>query len=636
MALYGNGLMQDEVPTDLPEGWTWACCEINAEGFLVPYLEAWMRPSRLRSRKTIAEHFTTTDFPAPEAGSSFAFVAGASSKDIWKAQQDALQKMEAHEYPLIPAWLAAAPPRECLFVPNGEILCMGKPGQPVVESSAVPQGETIYRYSHDGKLIDSYSRLCKYSFIDHNWRKIYWPSYGEVGNYISARERGLECHIGLYGYFALMRDGGNSTSDELVELYDYDGSRPDPNSLVPAERRRMCESLSAKQIVRIYNDQVKLGLQEAPETTAAPAPSPGIAEPRIPSAVASQPNGIDPLWTVVRNPALPGNPYLGQYEDWDQLFALLAYWQPLQGQESWTQQFESTLAKLEELDTSGLTTSQSSLLRAMRGLEPARPAKSITLGFDANGWMLPYELLRRQQHDFPNNWDVRPQSPAYGNYPETYFLEVAVPLGRELEAALDAEQWRWYWQSWPQIPQWLDPGSCAQALFVPNGEMILLKPGINEEEKSTRNWMMMATFIHQTMPLSCPEWRSPERWAESYFERYSAAGQLLESRPVGAEGVWQAMYSPQVDARVQAARNAGLDLTYRHGIVFGLAAPGATGEAAALTGSSYAVDWDGTEVDPSQRVARPGKFCQWLVPYELEQIREGQQGRRMRDLEWQP
>lgn len=74
----------------------------------------------------------------------------------------------------------------------------------------------------------------------------------------------------------------------------------------------------------------------------------------------------------------------------------------------------------------------------------------------------------------------------------------------------------------------------------------------------------------------------------------------------------------------------------RHGVIFGLAAPGASGDEAWRTGSFFAIDWDGTEVDPAQRIARPGKFCLWLEPYQLEQIREGQQGRRMRELEWRP
>lgn len=250
----------------LPEGWAGATCSMDPAGYLLPL---WLgmaqdeyQPSQRIcdypcSRGTLGQHlYDPSGGPRPQAElirvsapeDSFPPTNAGAVRDLLVAQQ----------YPSIPVWIADSPPLAVLFVPNGEFLFYGDPGMHEA-TTPLQANAPVLRYNARGELLGRYTGLGE-NIGDIDWKSIYWPGVKELR--ARAEEPGNELYEGRGAYTYLMRaDAGQGYSPaDVREVYDFDGTRVDPQLPYSRDRREMgAFHVWDWRLKEIYGLQLKYG-----------------------------------------------------------------------------------------------------------------------------------------------------------------------------------------------------------------------------------------------------------------------------------------------------------------------------------------------------------------------------------------
>lgn len=250
----------------LPEGWAGSICSMDQQGNLVPLWLGTLRdrgqlPRRLRD---IPCQGGGIDISAPETqlpSEELLRVCAPFGEFPHTIAGEVTELLDIQEYPLVPDWLARNPPLAVLFVPNGDLLFYGEPGQlPTPPPLQSHQGFSLY--SADGHFLRRCPELGEnISLID--WQPLYWPRFRDF------KAQAEMADLSLYdddGYCILLRRGPGPgfRPEEVVGVWDYDGRPLDPDAAYPAERRHMGEwFVWAWRLSQIYAEQQHYKLLKA-------------------------------------------------------------------------------------------------------------------------------------------------------------------------------------------------------------------------------------------------------------------------------------------------------------------------------------------------------------------------------------
>lgn len=283
--------------------------------------------------------------PTPELR-TFAFASGPIERETYEEWMLQVNAAAATRYPPIPAFIGENPPLQVAFVPNGEFAVKGPLGLGDTEeydmqaASQLSARERWYRYSAEGELLGMTGVVGR-GWRDQSWMLLYWPQLPQKIE--EMKQQGLEAkYRGDLVAFAPSRSRSytneadmlwdrdrpfpeNSAAD-IVECYDLTGNPVPAEEAWPDEPsfETSVKQLDAPILKTFYEAQLAVGY-----TTREPSPfagqpnGPQLATDEYRPPVAAYPSrGGDTTFTeklLVRELDSPGNPYAGQYSEWDRL-----------------------------------------------------------------------------------------------------------------------------------------------------------------------------------------------------------------------------------------------------------------------------------------------------------------------------
>jgi hypothetical protein len=312
---------------------------VDNDGFLVPAQLADQNDGRQQRRFGSGAGQTVLEMAQ-------AFASGPIELAQYDAWQLQITADAACKHAPIPAFIGEHPPVCIVFVPNGEFAVKGMLGLGDTEhydmqaSGDLAARERWYRYSPEGELLGM-TGVVGMGWRDDSWMLLYWPDLPEKIEEMKAQGLTPKFRSGTVSFapdttrsytseadslWDRDRPWPQTTAADVVECYDYLG-QPYPVELAwPAEGRpeNRAQQLDAPIVKTYYEAQLSVGY-----TTDAPSPHAGQANgPQLatadyfPPVVAYPAIGGDYSFTeklIVKALDAPGNPYAGQYSEWDRL-----------------------------------------------------------------------------------------------------------------------------------------------------------------------------------------------------------------------------------------------------------------------------------------------------------------------------
>ncbi len=652
-------------PFEVPEGWRVTIKTISPEGYLIPQFINGIRDEYRFDRPTVGETLGLNMLGAEDwGGQQMDWIAIVAPLDWDGLQLDSSAKhsdfIEALDFPRVPAWLVRQPPIDCVFVPNGDILCYGELGKEFVGGPYYSvKGERWYRYDRTGRLLgtldppdtDYYS----------NWRLFYWPDMTVLKAEARNSERWLNARSGGY---STLEEPAVEGQEAGVLIYEYDGSPVDTGTPYDHSRSNMGTSWPPEYLLDMYEAQVQLGLVDpdlpSPYEGQADGPQRFSGGPVLPSLVLEQRTMAEgytrKIRCIAKSPHDPANPHAADYEELDWYLAQLALLEPM-----------TRSVKLEDKRYSAYAEAVSALNLRLGYAPPDPPlptefeqpwqisqsngsAQSGTVQFpqvqfDAQGFMLPTREMYRRGLLFPGNFDLRPlelpyvQPRSQGSYDyatgQDYLggLKLSAPLPAKLQARYDELVREADQQLAPALPAWAAGRDFYAWLPVANGELVLLSGtplhpdwvnyAFELDSVSRTGYMGMNSYVPEVG--ECLEGMS--------FERWSADGRLLASLDAKETLLWQRLYWPGLSELIAAAdsnskQRQDFFLRNRNGFVLQYQNDREHYDEGRKPVLLAAYDFDGTALDISQPVRRDDSSCRWFMKpgveaYEI-QLLDGQ------------
>lgn len=306
----------------------WTNHHVDSEGFLIPS----GRGEDITGRKA-------REFPQ-------AFASGPieqAQNDEWQLQ---ITARSACKYGPIPAFIGEQPPVRLVFVPNGEFAVKGMLGLgdtdnfDIQTSGDLAARERWYRYSPEGELLGM-TGVVGMGWRDDSWILLYWPELPQKIAEMKKLDLVPQFKSGTVSFApSTARTYSNeadflwdtdklhsqTTAADVVECYDYLGQPIPVEQAWPTDGRMedRARQLDAPIVKMYYEAQLAVGYTtDTPSPYAGQASGPQIATADYSPPVVAYPSmGGDYTFTeklIVKALDTPGNPYAGQYSEWDRL-----------------------------------------------------------------------------------------------------------------------------------------------------------------------------------------------------------------------------------------------------------------------------------------------------------------------------
>lgn len=223
---------------EAPEGWELLFNRVDVEGFVVPQRLSW----RQQLERQHDPNYT------PEVNCVFTLRGGGTPDAVMIQELNRMKAvLRAGFVPPIPAWLADAPPKWALLMPDGEVVAWGPLGQggnyalPSHLQEPWSPEEAYYRYSADGTLLGQ-------TRAGARWYELYFTGYEQLAAEIE--DNGWvrwECN----GYLML----SDPQTRRLLAVYDYTGEELPLGTDVYGGRRARYHWFVGADIPLIYEAQ---------------------------------------------------------------------------------------------------------------------------------------------------------------------------------------------------------------------------------------------------------------------------------------------------------------------------------------------------------------------------------------------
>ena len=415
----------------------WTAHRVDNDGFLLPY--------ELSSKNFGREDLrfgSGAGQPVREMAQAFASgLIERAQYDAWQLQYTA---RSASRYPPIPAFIGEQPPLRLVFVPNGEFAVKGHLGLGDIDnfdmqsSGDLASRERWYRYSADGELLGQ-TGVVGMGWRDASWMMLYWPGLPEKIEEMKEQSLAPQFRSGTVSFapstariYTNEADAlwdqdkpfPQTTAADVVECYDYQGQPIPVEQAWPASGyfEDRARQLDAPIVKIFYEAQLAVGY-----TADAPIPFAGLPNgPQLatadyrPPVVAYPARGGDYTFTeklIVKPLDAPGNPYAGQYSEWDQL----CYGHYGEHNKQYSRIFSEELDARQQLANDAKAAGQSleEFKQANPGLnfgmdsELLEDAGIVTLFcyVDDNGYLIPMSLTRSwpgaaTDMDYHTDWTI--------------------------------------------------------------------------------------------------------------------------------------------------------------------------------------------------------------------------------------
>jgi hypothetical protein len=189
---------------DAPRGYTVLITAVDKEGFVIPavdYVRAKLDPNSEISKSSCSYRL--------EAG-------GQIDRAMLDAYRVAVAKSKAAWLPVVPGWLAQAPPKLAQFY-QGEVLTFGEPGsgagvwEDSLASVLGPSGKDVWRrYTLAGELIAE-------TEPGGQWWQLFFPNFADVLNSLGGQDQ--VSYFAYQGFVVF----SNKASQKVMAVYDYSG-----------------------------------------------------------------------------------------------------------------------------------------------------------------------------------------------------------------------------------------------------------------------------------------------------------------------------------------------------------------------------------------------------------------------------
>ena len=275
-----------------------------------------------------------------------AFASGPITQEQYDAWQLQYTAGIATRYVPIPAFIGEQPPLRLVFVLNGEFAVKGMLGLgdtdnfDMQSSGDLASRERWYRYSADGELLGQ-TGVVGMGWRDASWMLLYWPELPQKIEAMKVQGLAPQFRSGTVSFapstariYTNEADAlwdqdkpfPQTTAADVVECYDYQGQPIPVEQAWPADGSftDQARQLDAPIVKMYYDAQLAVSYTtDAPSPFAAQANGPQLATADYrPPVVAYPARGGDYSLTeklIVRELDAPGNPYAGQYSEWDRL-----------------------------------------------------------------------------------------------------------------------------------------------------------------------------------------------------------------------------------------------------------------------------------------------------------------------------
>jgi hypothetical protein len=583
--------------------------------FVTP--EGWVKPSQASPFNNLGSEAVVPGTPAEEinryAGrlpdsqpqQTFYLIAPESAlpAPLLSQRQEAQERAQIKDWPLIPAWLGTRPPLRTIFVPNGDIVVEGPlnrhyatapwaEGSPSLTGPRAPVGETWYRYTRDGQQLAQFQPPPDHSL---NWFKLFWPDMEQAINMY--RPDGHNLAVSYSQLWVGWTDPRSIRNIEdpvpVVNVYaawDYSGRPLALDKPMPAE---LIQTREADQyaIAELYALQLKYGVTGA--DTLSPyegtAQGPVVVDPApLPWPRTAHKNyGPGEIRVLAQDD--PANQYRGQYSVWDRWI-----WQQFGARDPRQPLFYAPGDKR-------LGGTYVNFFETWR---------NVFVPVDDNGAQVPLAVVGQWDAQRQLGWDRRdPSNHVWksGNYS----MSAAGELDWAQWTQLTAERLGNTLGLYPQAPAWLLMQPVSHVTFVPNGDVVTHGP--------------LGSFD------TSPELDLMERYKagrDAPYHIYGADGALKATLPLRSTGGWTRRYWPaDLATKIDAWQAEGKDVETVDGYTLVFSGPRYGRDE---KGNGYkldppprllaAFDWDGRELDITQPLTRPDYHCLSLEWHEIRDV----------------
>ncbi|MCC7476981.1 hypothetical protein IT575_00865 [bacterium] len=634
IAQYGPGPEARVLASTRPEGWVLEVGYADEQGFMLPMAEQYRRRQQVFSRERPADSILfrmTPDLPDRIfAGLHKFYSAGVLAPQLAQLQKELWSQIDPASYPTIPAWLGENPPLRTIFVPNGEILCIGPLGLRYTEDETPRfyenQGLLTYRYSGEGQLLGTYD-FARPEAAD--WLLIYWPEMNsELGKY---QGTGLGRHFG-FGFVSIIKDESDplmlgvvppdQSKRNILASFDYDGTPIDPFQPTPRMAQHYGTALQSSTVARAYQGQLESGLTSRDSqspfagkpngpvlTDSAPRPRPLIAGDRYSGRSLSLEectvhDGRSKRWVLVLPLDDPSNPWRSKYGPWDRW--LLD--QQGQSNPAVTAALEKQRRQQSELRARLATEKREASADEQRVLSDygvrmdlSDPWQRFELQVSPEGYVIPYaissvaELLEDASRELLGSQRGE-QDRAY-----SFSLSAGGLMPADMQALLyeaQQDQLEAKGLAFPRVPAWLMEQPVERAAFAPNGDVITYGP--------------LGSY-NPDLTLEYGNQRRTESFDEQYH-RYGPDGQELAALPSATPAC--ALYNLALLQRFSDLEASGMHWNSFAGVT--LVRDAQSREV------TEAYDWDGTPLPLDQPRCGHPLAMRWWDYNELLRMYEAQ------------
>lgn len=233
---------------DRPEDWISLTGYVNADGVLLPQIEATRLENERLSQGILKDYFSDYPFRV--------HVQGQMDLAMFRELGERQTSLRASFFPRVPDWLAADPPEYSILLPSGEVAATGLIGAP----DASPQvegasdtaddvhgccggsGSTYWLYSAAGEPLAS-TNMGHWWFIYFDERVAQMPIAREpLGEFNNSRKDG-------YVYFTDAADGS------IRSVWDWDATLLAGTELPPTRSALNFYHISARQLQMMHKYQ---------------------------------------------------------------------------------------------------------------------------------------------------------------------------------------------------------------------------------------------------------------------------------------------------------------------------------------------------------------------------------------------
>ena len=597
----------------MPPGWQILFANVDEQGYLVPRAVELERNRQHDADQTILDIVQQRYDREPARKFYFFYGSGMPAPEVTQGLQDLYAEASAAAYPSIPAWLGENPPLQTVFIPNGEILCYGPLGRHYIEQMPnqygwdLPKGESWYRYSAQGELLEQSKRLSSNSRQD--WLLLYFKDFEQKQREAREQSKNFTTHY-AYGYVAFMDyEGGYPTGfpglpgaevkpPRIIAAYDYTGTPVDPTAKLTHYMTNYFSPVPQEPLASTYQTQVRLEISDP----AAVSPFAGL--PNGPQVVDPTPIAPRQFATRYSDQSLievrpnddPASPYAGSYEAWDEWMMLNVGKVNLAEQARMNEILRERQAKAQQLAKEGKEVPKE-LLDPGISPDPNDPWEYYSLKVDDAGFILPQRMLWGEDSASWVTGDLRQETHARGA--DRGHLSAGGVMEPQLLQQMNAARWDIEAQYYPTIPAWLAEQPVYYAALIPNGDVVTL--GELGSRPADGGGFPAEYYAKDAVRT---------------FYRYSADGVLIGQR-AAADWDWQSMYFPQRKALLDDAKARGLETEDELGYFIVRKPAGGAIEAV--------FDFDGRPVDPGQPLIRGKMYCSLIDWDTIAQLYAAQQ-----------